>query len=1111
MQRQRSILSFLKKPPSEKSNSRGSSSGGAAQNGNLLATIEPHLTLKESLSFAPSCHTVDSLLEITGTETPPEKVPRQIFSADLTPNSDKKSTSLFSSIMHKFVKVDKKDKSSERNQAVGDSSTVCSIFSKLNECEEVPKVGKPASKIPVEFFSSRFIGTLNQQTSLVSESKNDMPGPETPGGQPFVPRVKRIREDCSKIDDANEFSLRDSSKRAKFLQDSEAVKRRHDEVSESASKFDWLDPSRIRDASGRRPGDPLHDKRTLHIPPDALKKMSASQRQYWDVKCQYMDVVLFFKVGKFYELYELDAEIGHKELDWKITHSGVGKCRQVGISESGIDDAVQKLVARGYKVGRMEQLETSQQAKARGANSVIRRKLVNVITPSTTDENIGPDAVHLLAVKEGSSGLDNGSVVFGFAFVDCAALKVWIGSVSDDTSCAALGALLMQVSPKEIIYESRGLSQEALKALKIYSSTGSTAVQMTPVLPVNGFPESTDVKNVIQAKGYFKGSSDLWNNLNDGVAHHEFTLCALGGLVDHLCRLMLDDVLCNGDVLPYQVYRGCLRMDGQTLVNLEIFGNNADGGPAGTLYKYLDSCITSSGKRLLKSWICHPLKDVEKINNRLNVVDALMMHPEIVLLVAQYLRKVPDLERLLGRVKSSVQMPATLLLPVVWKKVLKQRVKAFGTLVKGLRVAVDLLLTFQKEENLTSCLSKILDLPLHGGDDGLDKFLTQFEAAVDSDFPKYQDHDPTETDAETLAILSELFLEKASSWSQVIQTINCIDVLRSFAIVANDSSGAMSRPIIWPLASTTSTCQRNKGPTLTIKGLWHPFALTESGGVPVPNDIYLGEASDGYFPHTLLLTGPNMGGKSTLLRAACLSIILAQLGCYVPCDVCVLSLVDTIFTRLGATDRIMTGESTFYIECAETASVLQNATQDSLVLLDELGRGTSTFDGYAIAYAVFRHLVEKVNCRLLFATHYHPLTKEFSSHPRVTLKHMACTFKPSSETSSERDHELVFLYRLAPGACPESYGLQVALMAGVPKQVVKAASMAAQLIKERIGENFRSSERRSEFSTLHEEWFKTLTAVSGIAASSCDDDTYDTLFCLWHELRSSYMKSKASA
>ncbi|XP_076925680.1 DNA mismatch repair protein MSH7-like [Bidens hawaiensis] len=202
----------------------------------------------------------------------------------------------------------------------------------------------------------------------------------------------------------------------------------------------------------------------------------------------------------------------------------------------------------------------------------------------------------------------------------------------------------------------------------------------------------------------------------------------------------------------------------------------------------------------------------------------------------------------------------------------------------------------------------------------------------------------------------------------------------------------------------------------------------------------------------------------------------------------------------------MTGESTFLIECTETASVLQNATQDSLVILDELGRGTSTFDGYAIAYAVFRHLVDKVNCRLLFATHYHPLTKEFATHPHVTLQHMACTFKPISNTSSSPDQELVFLYRLTAGACPKSYGMQVALMAGIPKTVVESAAKAAEVMKTKIGVSFKSSEQRSEFSTLHEDWLKTILSVADGDGVSDEDDVYDTLFCLWHELRCSKEK-----
>nr|POF02689.1 dna mismatch repair protein msh7 [Quercus suber] len=953
MQRQKSILSFFQKPSPE---SNGSGAGNELGKRRVPAKQEKQNGV--ALNQAVNDTVMDSSLEIRGTDTPPEKVPRQIFPAMSSGSEDGRGSSLFSSIMHKFVKVDDRKEATESNHGHG---------------EQHPQKGNIVNSN----------GAVDQGCVLHIESDDDIPRPETPGMQPLVPRLKRSQEDSPKFD---------SSKRLKQLQDTTVLNKNHAEIPDTISKFEWLDPARIRDANGRRPGDPLYDRKTLYIPPDALKKMSASQKQYWSVKSQYMDIALFFKVGKFYELYELDAEIGHKELDWKMTLSGVGKCRQVGISESGIDDAVQKLVARGYKVGRVEQLETSDQAKARGANSVIQRKLVQVVTPSTaTDGNIGPDAVHLLAIKEENCGLDNGSIVYGFAFVDCAALRIWVGSISDDVSSAALGALLMQVSPKEVIYESRGLSKEAQKALRKYSLTGPATAQTSSVQPITDFLDASEVRNLIHLKGYFKGSSNLWENLLEGVMHHDIALCALGGLISHLSRLMLDDVLRNGDVLPYQVYRGCLRIDGQTLVNLEIFNNNADGGPSGTLYKFLDNCVTSS-----------------------------------------------DLERLLGRVKASVQSSASLILPLLGKKILKQR-----------------------------------------------------------------NHDVTDSDAETLSILVELFIEKATEWFEVIYAINCIDVLRSFAVTASFSCGPMSRPVILPQSENITMGQETRGPILKVKGLWHPFALAENGGVPVPNDIILGEDTDDYHARTLLLTGPNMGGKSTLLRATCLAVILAQLGCYVPCEMCDLSVVDIIFTRLGATDRIMTGESTFFIECTETASVLQNATQDSLVILDELGRGTSTFDGYAIAYAVFRHLIEKVNCRLLFATHYHPLTKEFASHPHVTLQHMACAFKSKSECCSRSDQELVFLYRLTSGACPESYGLQVAMMAGIPERVVEVASKAGLVMKNSLGDSFRKSEQRSKFSTLHEEWFKMLMAVSD--TGDCNfDDTFDTLFCLWHELKSSY-------
>ncbi|KAL6848057.1 hypothetical protein ACP4OV_022185 [Aristida adscensionis] len=946
-----------------------------------------------------------------------------------------------------------------------------------------------------KMFSSALMNDKHAAATLFPELDSSPLKPETPAMRAANPCVKRAREEQISAADNQPSLFWDLNKKTKSAHYS-AIKKDSDEMAESArSKFEWLNPFTIRDANRRRPNDPLYDKATLFVPPDALRKMSTSQKQYWNIKSKYMDVVLFFKVGKFYELYELDAEIGQKELGWKMTVSGVGKCRQVGISEFGIDDAVDKLVARGYKVGRIEQMESANQAKARGSNSVIERKLVHVSTPATAaDSNIGADAVHLLALKEATLA-SNGSRIYGFAFLDYAALKIWVGSLHDDDSSAALGALLVQVSPREIIYETSGLSKDTHTSIRKYASAGSVKMQLTPLSTMD-FSDASQIRALVQSKGYFKASTDSWLSALDYSVNRDAVICALGGLIGHLTRLMLIDALRNGEVLPYHVYKTCLRMDGQTLVNLEIFRNNFDGGPSGTLYKHLNYCVTPFGKRLLRNWICHPLKDIDAINKRLDIVEGFIQKPGLSF-VTHELRKIPDLERLLGRVRSTVGLSSMVQLPFVGKKILRRRIKTFGMLIKGLRIGIGLLEDLQRVDHGISALSKVVEIPTLSS---LGKLIHQFEDKVDNEFPQYQDHDVKDGDGNTLAVLVELFIGRASEWSFVINALSTIDVLRSFADVTLSSSGTMCRPHI---------LMKDNLPLLKMRGLWHPYAFSESANGLVPNDLSLGQDLSGLNRFALLLTGPNMGGKSTIMRATCLAILLAQLGCYVPCKSCELTLADSIFTRLGATDRIMSGESTFLVECTETASVLQNATEDSLVLLDELGRGTSTFDGYAIAYAVFRHLVERVGCRLLFATHYHPLAKEFASHPHVSLQHMACMFKPRSGGTHDGNgvKELTFLYRLTSGACPESYGLQVATMAGLPKSIVEKASVAGEMMRLKIARNFKSSEERAEFSTLHEEWLRTALAVTGVEDGHIDEDTIDTVFCISQELKAHFRKA----
>ncbi|KAF8663152.1 hypothetical protein HU200_055753 [Digitaria exilis] len=960
------------------------------------------------------------------------------------------------------------------------------LFAEL-EANETPL--KNQSKIPSFHMNDKHVGAA---ATPFPELDSSPLKPETPAMRAVIPRLKRVQEEQGVASNKQHspFSVLNKKMKSDHRPPTE---KDHDEMADSVrSKFEWLNPSSIRDANRRRPDDPLFDKRTLFIPPDALRKMSTSQKQYWNIKCKYMDVVLFFKVGKFYELYELDAEIGQKELDWKMTVNGVGKCRQVGISESGIDDAVDKLVARGYKVGRIEQMESANQAKARGSNSVIERKLLHVATPSTAaNSNIGTDAVHLLALKEVTLS-SSGSRVYGFAFLDYAALKIWVGSLHDDESSAALGALLVQVSPREIIYETSGLSKETHKTINKYSSAGSVKLQLTPLSGID-FSDVSQIRMVIHSKEYFTASAGSWLSALDCASNQDAIICALGGLIGHLTRLMLHDALKNGEVLPYHVYKTCLRMDGQTLVNLEIFSNSFDGGSSGTLYKHLNHCVTTFGKRLLRRWVCHPLKDIDAINERLDVVEGFIQNCGLGPTTLVYLRKIPDLERLLGQVRSTVGLSSSVQLPFVGERILKKRIKTFIMLINGLRNGLDLINDLQRADHGVSALYKVVDIPTLSS---LRESIRIFEEEIQQEFPCYQD-DVKDYDGNTLADLVERFVGNAPEWSLVINAVSTIDVLRSFAAMTLSSFGAMCRPHI---------LLKDDVPILRMKGLWHPYAFAESTNGLVPNDLTLGGDLSGLNRFALLLTGPNMGGKSTIMRATCLTIVLAQLGCYVPCTSCELTLADSIFTRLGATDRIMSGESTFLVECTETASVLQNATEDSLVLLDELGRGTSTFDGYAIAYAVFRHLVERVRCRLLFATHYHSLTKEFASHPHVSLQHMACMFRPR-RGDGNGEKELTFLYRLTSGACPESYGLQVATMAGIPKAIVEKASVAGQAMRAKIAGNFKSSEERAGFSTLHEEWLSTAMAVI-VKDGDLDEDIMDTFYCVTHELKAHFRKAR---
>ena len=313
--------------------------------------------------------------------------------------------------------------------------------------------------------------------------------------------------------------------------------------------------------------------------------------------------------------------------------------------------------------------------------------------------------------------------------------------------------------------------------------------------------------------------------------------------------------------------------------------------------------------------------------------------------------------------------------------------------------------------------------------------------------------------------LLERFLEHAPRWGALATAAARLDALAALAAFGANAAGPTCRPAFVRRAEDAA-------PTFHARALWNPCAVeslqsagssrARTGGVggsgAVPNDLDLGgikkndaSGSETSLPPAVLLTGPNMGGKSTLLRAACVAVVLAQVGAPVPCASLTLSPADVVFTRLGgASDRLDAGESTFLVECAEAASILRGASRDSFVVLDELGRGTSTFDGYAVAHAALHALVVRTKCRLLFATHYHALSRAFGATPAVALRHMAA--RVGAEHLGDRS--IAFLYALRPGACPKSYGTNVAALAGVPESVLDRATQAAAAMERKLAGAF---------------------------------------------------------
>ena len=434
---------------------------------------------------------------------------------------------------------------------------------------------------------------------------------------------------------------------------------------EPEDRYPWL--ANILDSNKNPPGHPDFDPTSIYIPPLAERNFSPFEKQYWDIKKNLWDTVVFFKKGKFYELYENDATIGHQLFDLKLTDRV--NMRMVGVPESSLDMWVNQFVAKGHKVARVDQMESAlgKEMRERGSNAgakkadkIIRRELACILTGGTlVDGSMLQDdmATYCAAIKE---SVADGKPAFGIAFVDAATGQFFLSEFEDDVDLTKFETFVAQTSPRELLLEKSRLSTKALRILK--NNTGPTTI-WNYLKPGTEFWDADLARRELDCGGYFvneEGKDEEWPKKLTDAKGKDLAMSALGGLTHYLRILKLDQTLLSqGNFEWYNpIHRnGTLILDGQSLINLEIFTNTANGGPEGALFTLLNRCITPFGKRLFRQWVCHPLCNIQKINERLDAVDMLNADRGILQQFSSQMAKMPDLERLISRIHAGACRP----------------------------------------------------------------------------------------------------------------------------------------------------------------------------------------------------------------------------------------------------------------------------------------------------------------------------------------------------------------------------------------------------------------------------------------------------------------------
>ncbi|RAI14511.1 MAG: DNA mismatch repair protein MutS [Candidatus Melainabacteria bacterium] len=798
-------------------------------------------------------------------------------------------------------------------------------------------------------------------------------------------------------------------------------------------------------------------------------------QQYLKIKQENPEILLWYRLGDFYETFFEDAEIMSRELELTLTGrdagAKLGRVPLAGIPYKAAEGYLEKLVQKNYKVAICEQLEDPKFAKG-----LVKRGIVRIVTAGTlTESNL---------LKQNSNNYicaiykDEKTDLFGFSYTD-------ISTGEFKTTQAPLNLImaeLARLNPSEIVAPS--LKQDIKPFQIVPDEVINLPDEITKRYNCSKIPASVFETNFAETnlKTVFKTQSLE----SFGYSKYKLGFRAAGALLAYVWETLKGNIPKFDRIEPYELSEYMI-LDAATRKNLELVETLREKNKYGSLLWAIDRTKTNMGARLLKSWICQPLKNLSEIMARQNSVSELVQNEDVRFALGEYLEKIYDIQRLSTRMSNGSASPKDFidiklslnLLPKLFDitenleydmfasvREYREQMEDYATMIENTIVdepPIQLKEGGIIKEGVSGELDYFRDL-LTGGEEWLKTFeeeekertgiknlkigynrvfgyfievtnsylnmvpqsyvrkqtLTGAERFITDELKKHEDDvmsakfKSTELEYKMFSDFREYSKEFVSKIREIADCIASADVLNSLAQIAVENN--YCKPEI------------DDSDDFIIKNGRH--AVLEKIlplGEYVPNDLEL-KSNSVDTTQFMILTGPNMAGKSTYMRQNALIVILAQIGSWIPADYAKIGLVDKVFTRVGASDDLTLGQSTFMVEMIETSYILNSATDRSFILLDEIGRGTSTYDGVAIAWSVAEYIATKIKARCIFATHYHELNVMTKTYPQI---------KNYRITIAEQNGEIEFLRKIVQGGASKSYGIQVAKMAGLPSSVIK--------------------------------------------------------------------------